>query len=1437
MDPIVRRIIDHAKSFNAVDVFEYEYLRKELTRSIEKQFHCFDAIIVPTTPTFPSLEDIRESPIKENSLLGTYTNFVNFLDWSAISIPAGFRADGLPFGLTIISKTWQEQKLFTFAEQYLSRGRRELGCTQSEHLEVKSNLPTSGESLQDLVIVGAHLRGFPLNYQLLEVNATFHQLTTTVNSYQLFELPSSNKIRKPGLRRVLSVEKGSSIEVEVWKVTDQALGSLMKLIPPPLAIGSVELEDGSWVKGFVCEAWGFEGARNITSFGGWKNYITSSTPPLAPDKQQQITSENSMAPITSILVANRGEIAVRIIKTLRKCGIRSIAIHSPEDSKAQHVRDADEAYLINGDSLGDTYLAAEAIIKIAKDAHVDAIIPGYGFLSENADFAEACEMQDLIWIGPTPRQMRHLGLKHLAKDLARKAGVPLLSGTSIIDDIEAAICEASKIGYPVIIKSSAGGGGIGLQKCSDESSLRSTFDSTRHLSQTYFNDSRIFIEKYVINARHVEVQIIGDGNGVVKHVNERDCSLQRRNQKVIEESPAIFMPFAVRESMRQAAISVASSVNYRGVGTVEFIYDLDEKLFYFLEVNTRLQVEHCVTEESCGLDLVEAMIKIAANNASDLFDVEEFPVNRVAIEARIYGESPLQNFRPSPGQILNVKWPEGARIDTWITSGTVVPSTYDPLLAKIIVSGYDRPEAIRRLAEALDNTQIVGIETNLAYLSYIIHTEMFMNGTYITTSLDELKVNIPAFEVVEAGDFTTIQDFPARVGKWNAGIPPSGPLDSYSFRMANRLLENEEHAAGLEFSSGLVIIFHHDAYIAITGAFVDLHINDVRAEVGRPLKVVAGQNIRLDTLNSGKTAYISVKGGIQVPEIFGSRSTFMMGKIGGHCGRALRSGDIIPIHNNAAQAPREFKIVPPSIFGNKWHLRVLPGPHAFPDFLSKSSYNELFQSSWKVHHNSNRVGIRLLGPKPKWAREGGAAGLHPSNLHDSPYSIGSISFTGDQAVILGCDGPSLGGFMIFATTITADLWKLGQMRSGDEITLVSVTLNEARTANTVLKRSIVELTSLVEAKSSNSHCDPILVRQGEGEEQVMYRQAGDHAVLLEFGSEHFNVRKSAHIYSILQKQKKLQTHGVIDLTPGIRSLHVQYDDRSTQLDVLENLKNIINTLDQQGELSAIPSRIIHLPLAFEHASNCADIERYSQTIRSNAPWLPSNTDFLRRLNGLDATKDVETSVISSQFLVLGLGDVFFGSPCAIPLDPRHRLFGMKYNPSRSLTTEGSVGVGGQYLCIYAIDSPGGYQLVGRTVPIWNRFAKDGEQNWMFNMFDRIQFYSVSQRELDDAREKGFCDDLVKTEEAPFDIDQYESWLADKEDDIEHVRRQKMKALQDCDALVESASLDQDSALVKSEENESVEKAHVVIKAGIGGRCWKVLVEKGDTVSKGQTLVS
>ncbi|KAL3464937.1 urea carboxylase [Aspergillus heterothallicus] len=1453
VDPVVRKIIMTAKKFTAADLFTQEYRRQELSRTIISLFNRFDAILVPTTPTFPTIADLEKEPIKENSRLGTYTNFVNFMDWSAIAIPAGWREDGLPFGITLIARTWEEPRLLDLSRRWLSAAPRRLGATAIEYQDPLIGQPVAQDSLK-LAVVGAHLSGFPLNKELVERGAVLVEPTATAPCYRLYKLESESAVLKPGLKRVAS--GGSTIEVEVWDLPRSQFGSFLETVKAPLGIGSIELRDGQWVHGFICEPQGLNSATEITSFGGWRAYIqtlkdsvpSATTPPTEGAKRKCIRK---------VLVANRGEIASRIIRTLHDMKIQAISIYSEVDARSPHVTTADIALPLKGSTVADTYLNGRQILDLACQSEADAVIPGYGFLAENADFAAAVEEAGLTWIGPTPDQMRELGLKHRARDIAIAAGVPVVPGTKgLVSTVDSAVEEAERIGYPVMVKSTAGGGGIGLYRCDNESALREAFDGVRRLGQVNFGDDGVFIENFIEHARHIEVQVLGDGSGRVLCAGERDCSMQRRNQKVIEETPAAFVPVEARQAMRDAAVALAASVKYRNVGTVEFIFDIDSKKAYFLEMNTRLQVEHPVTEAGSGIDLVQCMISIAMQDCASIFPKQrnEITVNGAAIEVRVYAESPLQEFRPSSGRLTTVKFPGNVRVDTWVKPGQQLSTSYDPLLAKLIAHAPDRQSAIQQMSDALSKTIISGVETNLAYLKQIIDSEAFNSGNFTTKSLDTFRYEANVVEIIDPGSQIAIQDFPGREGFWHIGVPPSGPMDNYSFQLANRLVGNDPSAAGLECSiQGPTLLFHCSSIVAVVGADAPLFVDNQNVNMGQPILLNTGQRLSIGTARNGAHTYVAIRGGIQTPLVMGSRSTFVTGHLGGHNGRNLRVGDLLPLtpvtqHDKIDMTCRAPVLPLPISSMREWTVGVLPGPHGDPTYFTRAGLLKLLTGEWTVHYNSNRIGVRLSGPRAEWARQtGGDAGLHPSNIHDSPYPVGGISFTGDEAVVLTADGPSLGGFVVFATVAEAEMWKFGQMLPGDRLYLRPISLDSAQTLSRELVRSVKSLASLPDHSAPRDVIhrieSPIVKEILEGGRRIVCQRAGDRALLLDFGDQdNFSLRQTFHILSFMEQHRVTPIRSVQELTPGVRSIHVQLMPQFSLSEVLSALVAHEVSLGTQLR-SRLPSRIIHMPLVFNDEKSRKAIARYASTIRSSAPYLPSNIEFLQRLNGFERPDQIVENLYAAKFLVLGLGDVYQGSPCAVPLDPRHRLFGTKYNPSRSFTPRGAVGVAGQYLCIYATDSPGGYQLVGRTIPIWDEYRegnissmRDPKTPWLFSLLDQITFYPLAEEDLNAAENKGTTNELIKATDTELDLDQYEQWLAENSDSITAVREKRSAAVQKADFLEELLKPYQPNCTSLESRGKHENTSGERVKAPFPGRCFRCAVEEGAQVEAGDALI-
>jgi urea carboxylase len=1079
-------------------------------------------------------------------------------------------------------------------------------------------------------------------------------------------------------------------------------------------------------------------------------------------------------PFRRVLVANRGEIACRIIATLRRLGCGSVAVHSDPDRASAHVTQADLAVALGGESASESYLRIDRVVEAALEAGADAVHPGYGFLSESADFARAVEGAGLTFVVPTPDQILAFGDKDRARGLARAAGVPLLPGSGVLPHLEAAATAAHAIGYPVLLKATAGGGGIGLARCDGPDELADAWARVTRAGQASFGSAAVFVERFLPVARHVEVQVAGDGRGAVVVLGDRDCSVQRRNQKVIEEAPAPGLSPGLRDALATSARALAASVGYRSMGTVEFLVDPVRGEHHFLEVNTRLQVEHGVTELVTGLDLVELMLHVAAHGelpASVGVGTRGAPPGGHAVEARIYAEDPAQGFRPSAGLLTDVRFPDGVRVDTWIDAGTEVTPHYDPLLAKMVVRGDDRGSAVAALAEALRATRIAGVETNREWVATVLADPRFGGAAHGTTTFESMPFAPDTVQVVASPGVVTVQDWPGRLGYWAVGVPPSGPMDDLSFRLGNRAVGNPEGAAGLECEvHGPTLRFGRDAVVCLAGADMGATLDGTPVDRWEPLAVPAGATLACGPVTApGARGYVLLRGGVDVPEHLGSRATFTLGGFGGHGGRPLRAGDALRPgdagngdgdagdSDGGAVAFRAPAPVPPErrpTLTDRWEIGVLDGPHADPEFLTAEGVADLYAADWRVHYNSARTGVRLVGPKPRWSRsDGGEAGLHPSNIHDTPYALGAVDLTGDMPVILGPDGPSLGGFVCPLTVAAPELWKLGQLRAGDTV------------------RFVPHEPQVPPPGASGRHGRPLLGRAvldrregGDGRPAATYRRSGDRNVLVEYGEPVLDIDLRVRVHLLMGRLEAAAVPGVVDITPGIRSLQVHVDgDRLTVDGAVAALRELDDALPPVDDVR-IASRIVHMPLSWDDPATREAIARYERVVRDDAPWCPSNLEFIRRVNGLPDVGAVHRMVFGASYLVLGLGDVYLGAPVATPLDPRHRLVTTKYNPARTWTPENAVGIGGAYLCIYGMEGPGGYQFVGRTVPVWSRHRPFRQttraQPWLLRFFDQIRFHPVSAEELLDLRADMVAGrGEVRVEETTFDLGSYRRFLA------------------------------------------------------------------------------
>jgi urea carboxylase len=605
----------------------------------------------------------------------------------------------------------------------------------------------------------------------------------------------------------------------------------------------------------------------------------------------------------------------------------------------------------------------------------------------------------------------------------------------------------------------------------------------------------------------------------------------------------------------------------------------------------------------------------------------------------------------------------------------------------------------------------------------------------VTLTPPPAAVTTTRHAVVERpGLLTTVQDWPGRTGYWHVGVPPSGPMDDLSFRLGNRALGNSEGAAGLECTmAGPALRFAEPAWVCVTGAPVTVTVDGRAVPLWRPVFVAAGQVLDIGAIRGpGMRCYVLVSGGLALPDYLGSSATFTLGRFGGVAGRALAAADVLPIGPAPGPPTGAVPGGEQPVLTHDWELAVTEGPHGAPEFFTRADIDTLLATVYEVHFNSDRTGVRLVGPKPRWARpDGGEAGLHPSNIHDTAYSVGALDFTGDTPILLGPDGPSLGGFVCPVTVTAADLWKLGQLCPGDRVRFVPV---RAERAASPAELGPARRAGWPIVLSTGGDGDDGILRHGETADgtPVIYRRAGDDGILVEYGAMTLDLELRARVHALHEHLRERGEQGITELTPGVRSLQVRVEPRRLPIGAALDLLAEAEAGLPAAEDLVVPSRTVDLPLSWDDPATREAITRYMHGVRADAPWCPWNIEFIRRMNGLDTVGDVFDTVFAAEYLVLGLGDVYLGAPLATPIDPRHRLITTKYNPARTWTPENAVGIGGAYLCIYGMEGPGGYQFVGRTTQVWSR-RTDIETPWLLRFFDRIRWYPVSAAELLDLR--------------------------------------------------------------------------------------------------------
>lgn len=617
-------------------------------------------------------------------------------------------------------------------------------------------------------------------------------------------------------------------------------------------------------------------------------------------------------------------------------------------------------------------------------------------------------------------------------------------------------------------------------------------------------------------------------------------------------------------------------------------------------------------------------------------------------------------------------------------------------------------------------------------------------------------------DVVAPGLQTSVQDLPGRIGLWEVGVPPSGPMDERSAARANALVGNPEGAALLEVTlAGPTLRFPGGALVAVCGAPIALAVDGFPVPHDVALPLPAGAELAVGaTTGAGVRAYLAVRGGLDVPLALGSRSTFLAGAIGGHEGRVLAAGDRLPIGSDpgsASPAPAhadELAEPRPATIDGDWTLRVQHGPHGAPDLLTGAGLDHVLNGDWTVHGHADRTGIRLTGveiERALWARrDGGDAGLDPSNVIETPYALGAIMLSGGTPIIVGPDGPSLGGFCSPLCVVRDDRWKLGQLKPGDRVRLALDAASRGPERTPAADGRAQPPSPLADADAAAGAARtgravpagvaPAVLAEMPGRNgapNVRFRRAGDENLVVEYGDPSIDLGLRLRVHALQQAIRERAIAGVQDLTPGVRCLQVRFDRHRLALPrLVDELQQVEAALPPTDELT-IPAREVTMPLSWEDPEAVKAMRHYQEHVFPDAPWCPDNIEYIRRINGLPDRQAVQEIVLASQYVVVGLGDVYLGAPVALPLDPRHQLVTTKYTPARTWTPENAVGIGGAFLCVYGMEGPGGYQLFGRTVPVWmRRFAEgDGDgrlspdRPWLLDHFDVLRFQLVSAEQL------------------------------------------------------------------------------------------------------------
>ncbi|KAI1385920.1 AHS2-domain-containing protein [Hypoxylon trugodes] len=1183
-----------------------------------------------------------------------------------------------------------------------------------------------------------------------------------------------------------------------------------------------------------------------------------------------------MSALTRVLIANRGEIAVRCIHACKQLSITSIAIFTSADAGSLHVRLADSSILLEGEG-PRAYTNVDAILEICQKYSVQAIFPGYGFLSENADFARQVHEAGMVFIGPDSEAIHNMGLKHVARDLAVAAGVPVIQGSSLLESADQALGLARKIGFPVILKASGGGGGMGQQVCQSEDEIPAAFAHVESRSRELFGNTGVFMERYYPSSHHIEVQVFGNGSEVI-HFGERECSIQRRRQKVIEECPSPYLVDKpdLRERLTSCALTLSKSIKYRSAGTVEFLVDDETGDFFFLEMNTRLQVEHGVTELCYGVDLVNLMLRQAEYQlagkdgipSSELLGIQK-TLEGSAIEARVCSENPADSFLPGLGHVQSVAWPDKhARVDTWVQLGTFVSPYFDSLVAKVIIHRPTRTESIAMMQEALGATQIGGLVTNLTFLESIISSAAFASGRTLTTFLDSQFTFQPSgIQVINPGAFTTIQQARPRTRK-GYGIPASGPMDDLSASIANLLVGNAINTECLEITAnGPELRLHSACIVAIAGSPFAVKLNGEPIEMWSRIVVKPKEILKIGaSATPGGRCYLAIKGGLPgVPEWLGSKSTTPSLALGGLQGRRLQPGDFFEVeHFESSDLPNSYRLpeqlIPPTDVKT---IYVTHGPHDSDDLITASGRDTIYSTEWEVDYNCNRTGIRLIGPHIEWARSHGEeGGSHPSNVVDYPYpSPGGVNWTGDSPVIFPQDAPGLGGFVCSSTVVSADLYKLGKLKPGDKMRLTPIAYKSARElagkkakflqiiAGHVSNNSlgVDRPLSLLNVEEKVSDTDAILqvIPSSNGGPTLTLRQGGDRFIIInvDIPSKKVGLDTSVASNNLARAIQSANTPGTY-VHININSVMVEYEpEKIAQSDVVLLIKDAHQRSSSVDE--PLVARRFILPIVFDHPSINEAALRYTTMQRDKAVYVPDNVTYVQENNGLASRDDVFSILRKTRFLVITVG-FMTGLPLLWPLDPLARLTSQKYNPTRISTPPGTVGLGGGLFCVYPADQPGGYMMLARSIPVWDIYAlRPGFREakpWLCEPFDLIEFQEVSLDEYTDILrrfEAGTYE--IQIEETKFNVrdELAKEHEAGNLPNVVEFRKKQIEAEEQMrlreEKLLAEWQADRENALPNIPLG-SGDQPGIKVASPQVGKVWKVLAKPGDIIEKEKPLV-